>query len=63
MDADRDRELVDRCRAGDERALENLIDRYKQVVYALIARTVIDRSRAEASPAGPQRGSAFRSPT
>ena len=42
-----ERELVDRCRSGDERAFEELVDRYKDLVFALIARTVQDRSRAE----------------
>src|ERR1700694_1543108 len=47
MDAVNERELVERCRSGDERALQDLVDRYKDLVYALIARTVQDRSRAE----------------
>src|SRR3977135_720451 len=47
MDAVNERELVERCRAGDERAFQDLVDRYKDLVYALIARTVQDRSRAE----------------
>ena len=42
-----ERELVERCRSGDERAFQELIDRYKDLVFALIARTVQDRSRAE----------------
>jgi RNA polymerase sigma-70 factor (ECF subfamily) len=42
-----DRELVDACRRGDEGAFQELIDRYKDLVFALIARTVQDRSRAE----------------
>lgn len=42
-----ERELVERCRAGDERAFQELVDRYKDLVFALIARTVQDRSRAE----------------
>src|SRR6266850_2177828 len=47
MDAVNERELVERCRAGDERAFQDLVDRYKDLVYAMIARTVQDRSRAE----------------
>lgn len=47
MEAVNERELVERCRAGDERAFEELVDRYKNLVFALIARTVQDRSRAE----------------
>src|ERR1700704_6368945 len=40
-------ELVERCRSGDEHAFQELVDRYKDLVFALIARTVMDRSRAE----------------
>ena len=47
MDAVNERELVERCRSGDERAFQDLVDCYKDLVYALIARTVQDRSRAE----------------
>src|ERR1043165_1213807 len=47
MDAVNERELVERCRSGDERAFQDLVDRYKDLVYALIARTVQDRARAE----------------
>jgi len=42
-----DRELVDACRRGDEAAFQELVARYKDLVFALIARTVPDRSRAE----------------
>ena len=42
-----ERELVERCRSGDERAFEELVDRYKDLVFALIARTIQDRARAE----------------
>jgi RNA polymerase sigma-70 factor, ECF subfamily len=50
MDAAADaaeRALVERCRSGDERAFQDLVDRHKDLVFALIARTVQDRSRAE----------------
>ena len=47
MELVNERELVERCRSGDERAFQDLVDRYKTLVYALIARTVQDRSRAE----------------
>jgi RNA polymerase sigma-70 factor (ECF subfamily) len=47
MDPVNERELVERCRSGDERAFQDLIDRYKDLVFALIARTVQDRGRAE----------------
>src|SRR4051812_11614423 len=48
MEAGNERELVERCRRGDEGAFQELVDRYKTLVFALIARTVQDRSRAEA---------------
>jgi RNA polymerase sigma-70 factor (ECF subfamily) len=47
MDPVNERALVERCRSGDERAFQELVDRYKDLVFALIARTVQDRSRAE----------------
>jgi RNA polymerase sigma-70 factor, ECF subfamily len=42
-----ERVLVERCRAGEESAFQELVDRYKDLVFALIARTVQNRSRAE----------------
>lgn len=42
-----ERALVERCRAGDEQAFQELVDRHKDLVFALIARTVQDRTRAE----------------
>ena len=47
MDHGNERELIERCRQGDEGAFEELVNRYKDLVFALIARTVPDRSRAE----------------
>ena len=47
MHAVNERELVERCRSGDEGAFQELVDRYKDLVFALVARTVQDRSRAE----------------
>jgi RNA polymerase sigma-70 factor, ECF subfamily len=47
MSAINERELVERCCSGDERAFQELVDRYKDLVFALIARTIQDRSRAE----------------
>src|SRR2546421_3014237 len=47
MHAVNERELVERCRTGDEAAFQELVDQYKDLVFALIARTVQDRSRAE----------------
>jgi RNA polymerase sigma-70 factor (ECF subfamily) len=42
-----ERALVERCRSGDETAFQELVDRYKDLVFGLLARTVQDRSRAE----------------
>jgi RNA polymerase sigma-70 factor (ECF subfamily) len=47
MDPANERELVERCRLGDEGAFQELVDRYKDLVFALIARTIRDRSHAE----------------
>jgi RNA polymerase sigma-70 factor, ECF subfamily len=47
MEPVNERELVERCRRGDEGAFQELVDGYKDLVFALIARTVQDRSRAE----------------
>jgi RNA polymerase sigma-70 factor, ECF subfamily len=47
MEPVNERALVERCRSGDESAFQELVDRYKGLVFALIARTVQDRSRAE----------------
>jgi RNA polymerase sigma-70 factor (ECF subfamily) len=47
MHAVNERELVERCRSGDEGAFRELVDEYKNLVFALIARTVQDRSRTE----------------
>ncbi len=42
-----EQELVERCRRGDEGAFQELVNRYKDLVFALIARTVAERPRAE----------------
>jgi RNA polymerase sigma-70 factor, ECF subfamily len=47
MTAATERELVDRCRRGDELAFRELVDQYKGLVFALIARSVPNRARAE----------------
>ena len=47
MEPASERELVERCRRGDEGAFQELVEAYKGLVFALIARTVQDRSRAE----------------
>lgn len=40
-------ELVERCRQGDDAAFRELVDQYKGLVFALIARSVPNRARAE----------------
>lgn len=47
MDAAQERELVERCRRGDDLAFQELIDGSKHLVFGLIARSVPDRSRTE----------------
>ena len=47
MQAANEHELVERCRQGDEGAFRELVDRYKDLVFSLIARTVQDRARAD----------------
>ena len=47
MDAGRERDLIDRCRRGDQDAFQDLVEAYKGLVFAMIARTIPDRSRAE----------------
>jgi RNA polymerase sigma-70 factor (ECF subfamily) len=47
MEATSERELVERCREGDEQAFRELVERYQGLVYALVARSIPDRSRAE----------------
>jgi DNA-directed RNA polymerase specialized sigma24 family protein len=42
-----ERELVSRCRAGDEAAFGELVDRYKNLVYAMVYRMVNDRTQAD----------------
>src|SRR5690349_23903433 len=40
-------QLFERCRQGDEAAFRELVDQYKGLVFALIARSISDRARAE----------------
>ena len=47
MDDVNERDLIGRCRAGDEAAFGELVDRYKDLIFAIIARTVPDRRKAE----------------
>ena len=42
-----ERELIERCRSGDDTAFAELVDRYKDLVYGLIYRMVADRSLAD----------------
>ena len=47
MRATPEHELVERCRQGDEAAFRELVEQYKGLVFALTARSVPDRARAE----------------
>jgi RNA polymerase sigma-70 factor (ECF subfamily) len=47
MDDPVERALIARCRSGDEAAVRELVDRFRDLVFALIARQIRDRSRAE----------------
>ena len=47
MDAGRERDLVERCRRGDEGAFQELVEEHRSLVFALIARVIPDRSRTE----------------
>lgn len=47
MDETSEHQLVARCREGDEQAFRELVDRYKGLVYALVARRLSDPARAE----------------
>ena len=42
-----ERALVERCRAGDDIAFSDLVDRYKNMVYGMVWRMGADRSQAE----------------
>jgi RNA polymerase sigma-70 factor, ECF subfamily len=39
--------LIERCRAGDDIAFSDLVDRYKNLVYAMVSRMVSDRTLAD----------------
>lgn len=47
MDETSEHQLVARCREGDEQAFRELVDRYKGLVFALVARSLPDAGRAE----------------
>jgi RNA polymerase sigma-70 factor (ECF subfamily) len=40
-------ELIERCRAGNDSAFSELVDRYKNLVYAMVYRMVADRALAD----------------
>ncbi len=40
-------ELIARCRQGDQQAFRELVDQYKDLVFALVSRSTADRSRVE----------------
>jgi RNA polymerase sigma-70 factor (ECF subfamily) len=42
-----ERELIERCRLGDDTAFAELVDRYKDLVFGLIYRMVPDRGQAD----------------
>jgi RNA polymerase sigma-70 factor (ECF subfamily) len=42
-----ERALVERCRAGDDIAFSELVDRYKNLVYGMVWRMGADRSQAD----------------
>ena len=47
MKATPEHELVERCRQGEDAAFRELVDQYKGLVFALIARSVPNQARAE----------------
>src|SRR5438128_1815056 len=42
-----ERELIERCRTGDDLAFAELVDRYKNLVYGMVYRMVPDRALAD----------------
>ena len=42
-----ERDLIERCRGGDDAAFAQLVDAYKGQVYGLIYRMIYDRSQAD----------------
>jgi RNA polymerase sigma-70 factor, ECF subfamily len=47
MDTFSEDEVVRRCRSGDEDAFKELVDHYRDLVFAFLAQTGLDRNRAE----------------
>jgi RNA polymerase sigma-70 factor (ECF subfamily) len=42
-----ERALIERCRTGDDIAFSELVDRYQNLVYAMVYRMVSDRSQTD----------------
>lgn len=42
-----DAQLITRCQQGDEQAFRELVDRYRHLVFALVARSAPERTRVE----------------
>jgi RNA polymerase sigma-70 factor, ECF subfamily len=42
-----ERALIERCRAGDDIAFSELVDRYKNLVFAIVSRMVSDRTQVD----------------
>jgi RNA polymerase sigma-70 factor (ECF subfamily) len=42
-----ERALIERCRTGDDAAFGELVERYKNLVYGLVYRLVVDRSQVD----------------
>src|ERR671914_3045152 len=42
-----DEELIERCQQGDEQAFRELVDRYKNLVFAVVARSAGSAARVE----------------
>src|SRR5687767_14939328 len=42
-----ERALIERCRAGDDTAFGDLVDRYKDLVYGVVYRMVSDRTQVD----------------
>lgn len=40
-------ELIARCRQGDQQAFRELVDRYRDLVFAVVSRSTAERSRVE----------------
>jgi len=47
MEPGHERKLVERCRRGEVGAFDELVDRYKNLVFAMIHRTIRDPSSAD----------------